>query len=99
MRGAQDLMWTSVWLMGILLIGMFGLIIALKLRKRPRPAEPQQPFSIGQLKRMRETGDITEAEFQSMRSVILRQMGARVTDDGGSLPRPESPPPGDGPKR
>lgn len=92
MQGAQDLMWTSAWLMGILLVGMFGLILALKLRKRARPDEPQQPFSIGELRRMREAGDITEAEFQSMRAAILRQMGARVTDEGSSAPRPPAPP-------
>jgi hypothetical protein len=88
MQSAQDLMWTSIWLMGILLVGVFALIIALKLRGRPRKSEPEHPFTLGQLRRLRDEGEITEAEFQSMRAAMLRQIGARVPDTTTPPPPP-----------
>jgi hypothetical protein len=58
-----------------------------------RTDDPLPGFTLGDLRELRESGDITEEEFKAARNALISQVRKQSspTDDGGTLPHRRTP--------
>lgn len=77
----QVLFWGAVLMAAALLLG--GGVVALRRRAVSREDESPQIFSLGELRRMRDSGEITEEEFESLRTRVIAHLGG-TGDVGGA---------------
>jgi hypothetical protein len=69
---------------------ILGGIIIYFVRNWARGSEDSMPgFTLGDLRELRESGEITEEEFKAARNAMISQVRkqASPTEDGGSLHR------------
>ena len=75
--------WGAV-LLGLVALGIVGAYFARAVRERMQQPPSAEPFTLQDLRAMRDRGDITAVEYETMRAGLL----------GRALP-PKSPPPSD----
>jgi len=70
-----------------------GIIIYLVRNWARRTDDPLPGFTLGDLRELRESGDITEEEFKAARNALISQVRKQSspTDDGGTLPHRRTP--------
>lgn len=70
-----------------------GIIIYLVRNWAQRTDDPLPGFTLGDLRELRESGDITEEEFKAARNALISQVRKQSspTDDGGTLPHRRTP--------
>jgi hypothetical protein len=70
-----------------------GIIIYLVGNWARRTDDPLPGFTLGDLRELRESGDITEEEFKAARNALISQVRKQSspTDDGGTLPHRRTP--------
>jgi hypothetical protein len=83
MSQASDLLWYIAWLT---VLGVAAIVVAFLIAravKRRLGREPHvEPFTIQDLRRMRDTGSITSQEYEAMRAALVAQMGADSSAPG-----------------
>ena len=81
----SDLMWRIVWITAGALAALLVAFVVGRLVRRNLSSSNHQPaFTIQDLREMRDAGQISESEYQAMRSAIVGQAGA----PGGPAPAP-----------
>lgn len=76
-------LWGAV-LLGLIALGIVGAYVARAVRERMQQPPTAEPFTLQDLRAMRDRGDLTPAEYETMRAGLL----------GRVLPS-KSPPPSD----
>lgn len=80
-------------LVGIVLVGWL-LLVMIRRSARDSDSALDDGFTLGQLRRMRERGELDDEEFEQARSVILGHHAPRPTDLPPSVPKSDTPPAG-----
>lgn len=70
--------------------GVIGYFVSRVIRRQLERSAAQAPFTLGDLRRMRDSGALTQSEYAAMRSSLfgLPAEGARPSD--GAAPPPET---------
>jgi len=70
-----------------------GIIIYFVRNWARRTDDPLPGFTLGDLRELRDSGDITEEEFKAARNAMISQVRKQSspTDDGGTLPPRRTP--------
>ncbi|MEP0846364.1 MAG: SHOCT domain-containing protein [Phycisphaerae bacterium] len=83
---------TQIAVIGVVAIsaGVMGYFVSRAIRRRLERSAAQAPFSLNDLRRMRDSGELTQAEYAAMRSSLfgLPTDGARSAER--TAPPPES---------
>jgi hypothetical protein len=85
--------WSHIVVIGVVGVGalLLGVVVARQVAKRLRGAAPAaEAFTIDDLCEMRRRGQITEQEYQAMRSVTIARM-TRAAAPGGPESEPAPP--------
>ena len=94
MPRTTELLW---YILGIGVIGvgtlLLGILAGRLVRKRLRSDQPTEPFTIQDLREMREREEITPQEYQAMRAAIIGRLKAAPRSEPRK-PRPLDPPAG-----
>lgn len=67
----------ALWWMGGLILGLSVVVVLLaylrrRLRATARASADSPPFTLDQLRQMRERGDLTDGEYQALRDRIFQ---------------------------
>ncbi len=76
---------------------LVGFYVALAIRRWAQRDEPTGTFTFQDLRDMRARGEITEHEFQAMRTALLARMEIEDAEDAPPQPPDASPPGGPAP--
>ena len=81
------LIWSAV-LVGLVIV----LAIVMVMAKRQTGTDPSRsaPFTLGELRKMRDAGQISDEEFQQTRQQLIGMAGGNVGGDRGSEQRNDS---------
>lgn len=86
---------TTIAVLGSLFVALLviGLIVSRIARRRLERHDQPEPFTLHDLRRMRDCGQITEREFDAMRAGLLKRARAPASPPAG--PPGRSPPASD----
>ncbi len=72
-----------MWLGCIVLISLLAVIIAVFARRRAKGSEEgtESPFTLDDLRRMREAGDVTNSEFEALQQDVIHGYLRPASDD------------------
>ena len=95
MPRSAELLW---YILGIGVIGvgtlLLGILAGRLVKKRLRSDQPTEPFTIQDLREMREREEITPQEYQAMRAAIIGRLKAASRSESRK-PGPLDPQAGD----
>lgn len=80
-------------LVGIVLAGWF-LLVMIRRSSQDSSSPLDDGFTLGQLRKMRERGELDDEEFEQARNVILGHHAPRPGDPPPSVSRSDTPTPG-----
>jgi acyl-coenzyme A synthetase/AMP-(fatty) acid ligase len=67
-----NLLWmTALLMIGAVIALVGGMLIARRLRSRAADSTPAAAFTLQDLRRLRDSGQISEVEFESMRAAMI----------------------------
>ena len=78
-------------LVGIVIVGWL-LLVLIRRSARDDDSGLDDGFTLGQLRKMRERGELSDEEFEQARSVILGHHAPTQTDSPTSIPKSDTPP-------
>ena len=65
-----------LWIMLAAILGIGGVSVAVAVRRWSRREEPSTAFTLQDLREMRAQGEISEAEYATLRAALLGQVAA-----------------------
>lgn len=86
---ANDIVNLFVMFAVVAAVALGGLVVAAAIRRWSQKEEHAATFTFQDLREMRARGDISEAEFQSMRAALLAELDLsdeRLDDDSPPAP-------------
>ena len=84
------------WMLTLVGIVIAGWLLLVMIRRSARDTDSalDDGFTLGQLRKMRERGELNDEEFEQARSVILGHHAPTPTDQPSSVPKSDTPPAG-----
>lgn len=93
MLNTADILSIFLWISGAAVAAIVGLFVARAVRNWSRSQEAADPFTIQDLREMRERGEISQAEFESMRGAILGRYADNEATETAEAADESTPPP------
>lgn len=71
MKSTSDAFWLGAILLGMGIAAVVGILVVRGLFIRMRQSEDSPPFTLQDLREMRDNGEISASEYQSMRQAMI----------------------------